>query len=84
MKQLLALEKTLLAIQLPASGSLYFRRDLPSESPGISVAPLAQNEDEIVVGPSAAYAWWYRAALEIARGPCRSLGQERIPFLQTH
>jgi aminoglycoside phosphotransferase (APT) family kinase protein len=72
MKQLVALEKKLLAIRLPASGSLYFSHDLPSESPGVSVLRLPQGEGEVVVGPSAAYAWWYRerAALETARGPC--------------
>jgi hypothetical protein len=86
MKQLLALEKKLLAIQLPAAGSLYFRHDLPNESPSISVGPLSQGEGEIVVGPSVAYAWWYqeRAALQIARGPCPSLRREKIMPLQTY
>lgn len=72
MKQLVALEKKLLAIQLPASGSLYFSHDLPSDAPGISVGRLSQGGSEIVIGPSAAYAWWFRerAALEVDRGPC--------------
>ena len=50
MKQLVALEKRLLAIQFPASGSLYFAHDLPSESPNVSLGHLPQSEGEVEVG----------------------------------
>jgi hypothetical protein len=76
MKQIVAMEKKLLTIQLPAYGSLYFSHDLPSGDSGISIGSLPQGVGELVVGPSAAHAWWYqeRAALEVNRGPCTISG----------
>lgn len=75
MKQLVALEQKWLSLRLPAHGSLYFRHDLPSGDDGVRVDCSLENGSELVVGPSAAYASWYRerANLDVARGPCRCL-----------
>ena len=58
-----------MSIPFPASGSLYHRRDLDSSHHVIPVL------DDIVVGPTAQYEWWYqeRASLEVDRGLCESL-----------
>ncbi|PWY71413.1 hypothetical protein BO83DRAFT_447084 [Aspergillus eucalypticola CBS 122712] len=55
------------AIQLPASGSIYYASDLPSDSPRIAVP-----DSDVCIGPSAALKWWFaeRASLRVYRGPC--------------
>ena len=71
--QLVQFEAKLHAIQLPASGSIYYASDLPSDSPGIAVA-----DSDLCIGPSAALKWWFaeRASLRVDRGPCKCfLGQ---------
>lgn len=75
MKQIVDLEKRFLGIKLPASGSLYYRRDLTESEDFVPVSGTSGIADEIVVGPSAQYEWWYkeRAALRVDRGPCMLL-----------
>jgi hypothetical protein len=51
MKQLVTLEEKLLAIQLPASGSLYFSHDLPSESPSISIGSSRRSRVKLWLDP---------------------------------
>lgn len=73
MRQIVDIEKRFLDIQLPASGSLYYRKDLTESEDFVSVSGTPGMVDEIVVGPSAQYEWWYkeRAALRgVDRGPC--------------
>ncbi|KAK2857310.1 hypothetical protein FQN49_004829 [Arthroderma sp. PD_2] len=69
MKQIVEAETRFMSISLPASGSLYYRKDLASETN----IPLTEQtaSDEIVVGPIAQYEWWYqeRASLDADRGP---------------
>ncbi|KAE8148907.1 phosphotransferase family protein [Aspergillus avenaceus] len=93
--QLVQLEAKLHAIELPASGSIYYSSHLPSDSPRIVIP-----DSDFCVGPSAALKWWYaeRASLSIDRGPCedpidvlrspalkelawlRAYGRPRFPF----
>lgn len=77
MKQIVDIEKRFMTIVLPASGSIYYRKDLDSSQfaiplPGQSEVP---SSDQLVVGPTAQHAWWYkeRALLAIDRGPCMLL-----------
>ncbi|KAI2789023.1 hypothetical protein POX_e07049 [Penicillium oxalicum] len=69
MRQIADVERRFMSIPFPASGSLYHRRDLDSSHHVIPVL------DDIVVGSTAQYEWWYqeRASLEVDRGPSRSL-----------
>ncbi|KGO64142.1 Aminoglycoside phosphotransferase [Penicillium italicum] len=65
MRQIVDIERLFMSIHLPASGSLYHRRDLDGSQHFIPVS------DDIVVGPTAQHEWWYRerASLKVDRGP---------------
>ena len=57
MRQIISLEKQFMTIPFPASGSLYYRRDLEASQatiplPGQSSLPPF---DQVVVGPTAQY-----------------------------
>ncbi|RAK99051.1 aminoglycoside phosphotransferase family protein [Aspergillus ibericus CBS 121593] len=73
MKQIVAAENKFMHIPIPASGSLYYRRDLEQTQFGITLPGQSDVSapDQIVVGPTAQHAWWYeeRKALEVDRGP---------------
>ncbi|KAE8350855.1 phosphotransferase family protein [Aspergillus coremiiformis] len=97
--QLVQLEAKLHAIELPASGSIYYARDLPSDSPRIAI-----SDSDFCIGPSTALKWWFseRAKLRIDRGPCvnaidvlrnhalkeldwlRAYGRPRFPFQRAY
>ncbi|GAQ46488.1 phosphotransferase enzyme family protein [Aspergillus niger] len=86
--QLVQFEAKLHAIQLPASGSIYYASDLPSDSPGIAVP-----DSDLCIGPSAALKWWFaeRASLRVDRGPCadpidvlRNPALKELACLRTH
>lgn len=74
-KSLVKLESRLFELRLPASGSLYFDRDLamasrkPLENSGGYSSP-----DPICVGPSTSLPLWFgrRKGLDVDRGPCES------------
>ncbi|EZF31081.1 hypothetical protein H101_05301, partial [Trichophyton interdigitale H6] len=70
MKQIVAVETRFMSITFPASGSLYYRKDLASSEPNV-LLPEQTTADDIVVGPIAQYEWWYkeRASLDVDRGP---------------
>ncbi|PGH21522.1 hypothetical protein AJ80_03190 [Polytolypa hystricis UAMH7299] len=71
MRQIVDVETRFMGLTLPASGSLYYRRDLMPSYHGIPVSAAFQDPDQIVVGPTAQHAWWYgeRALLESDRWP---------------
>ncbi|PYI06349.1 phosphotransferase family protein [Aspergillus sclerotiicarbonarius CBS 121057] len=73
MKQIVAAENKFMHIPIPASGSLYYRRDLEQAQFGISLPDQSDVSapDQIVVGPTAQHAWWYqeRKSLKVDRGP---------------
>ncbi|SLM34164.1 phosphotransferase family protein [Lasallia pustulata] len=74
MRQIVEIEKQFLNLQLPACGSLYYRKDLTGSEYTIPIPGIPQAADQIVVGPTAQYEWWYRerATLDVDRGPWTS------------
>ena len=74
-KNLVDLETRIFSISLPASGSLYFHRDLPSAAQGLAVYQGdSKQPDSLCIGPSTSLDLWYgrRAGLDVERGPCKS------------
>ncbi|PLB44146.1 hypothetical protein P170DRAFT_513400 [Aspergillus steynii IBT 23096] len=72
MKQIVDLERRFMTIEFPASGSLYYRRDLNAQAvTPVNTTDEAPGPDDLVVGPIALQAWWYgeRALLDTDRGP---------------
>jgi len=72
-RQIVDVEKQFMSISLPASGSLSYRRDLGESEFAIPLSEQSAS-DQIVVGPTAQFEWWYRerALLDVDRGPCTS------------
>lgn len=70
--QILDLEEVLFNLRFPASGSLYHRRDLDHNADCLHVHGKADSPQEIVLGPTAHSAWYYkdRESLDLDRGPC--------------
>ncbi|KAJ9374479.1 hypothetical protein DTO282F9_1375 [Paecilomyces variotii] len=73
MRQIVDVEKQFMSISLPASGSLYYRRDLGESEFAIPLSEQSAS-DQIVVGPTAQFEWWYRerALLDVDRGPWKT------------
>ncbi|PWY90362.1 kinase-like protein [Aspergillus sclerotioniger CBS 115572] len=68
MNQIIEWEARLMSLQFPASGSLYYTKDLSSES---RVQLAEPNGMAFCIGPAAHYSWWHdkRDLLNIDRGP---------------
>ncbi|KAF2258095.1 hypothetical protein CC78DRAFT_587545 [Lojkania enalia] len=66
--QIVKLEIKLFTIGLPASGSMYYARDLSPSTPKINIPG---SDGELCIGPYAALRWWFgeRGDLDIDRGP---------------
>ena len=79
--QLVQLEAKLHAIELPASGSIYYASGLPSDASRILIP-----DSDFCIGPDASLKWWFaeRASLCIDRGPCKSLLCQLVPLLTIH
>ncbi|OSS50250.1 hypothetical protein B5807_04729 [Epicoccum nigrum] len=62
------LESKLFSIQLPASGSIYYTRDLDRSTPKVNVF---EPNGQFCVGSYTGLRWWYgkRAELKLDRGP---------------
>jgi len=62
------IESLLFSIPLPASGSIFYKKDLDSAIPSLQI----QNT-EFCVGPSVEQRWWHdrRGELNVNRGPCK-------------
>lgn len=65
------IEGVLFSIPLPASGSVYYSRDLPPDTATILI-PDRDDVKGLCIGPHANHAWWYkeRGNLLVERGPC--------------
>lgn len=76
--QLVQLEAKLYSIELPTSGSIYYAKDLPPNSPRITI-----SDSDFCVGPSVDLKWWFakRGTLNIDRGPCKCLQYSLISIL---
>lgn len=70
MKQIVEWETRLMSLELPAYGSIYYRKDLQSEK---NIPLSGPKDDEFCIGPIAHYSWWHdeRSILNIDRGPCK-------------
>ncbi|KAB8200109.1 kinase-like protein [Aspergillus parasiticus] len=68
MKQIIEWETQFMSLQFPASGSLYYTKDLSSER---KVQLTDPNGMAFCIGPIAHYDWWHdkRDLLNIDRGP---------------
>ena len=67
------LEARMFAIDLPASGSLYYARDLAPEFERIQL-PGSVDGSPFCIGPDTTMGQWYgkRSSLSVKRGPCES------------
>lgn len=65
---IIRLEEKLFDIVLPASGSIYYIRDLPPDTPKVDIPG---SDDKYCLGPYAALRWWTgeREGLSFDRGP---------------
>lgn len=79
MRQVVNLETRFMKICFPASGSLYFEKDLTNSEAKITVSGPPSETDSIVVGPTAEYEWWFkeRSHLDVDRGPCKDARMEQ-------
>jgi hypothetical protein len=61
-------ESKMFNIQLPASGSIYYARDLKPDTPKVS---MPEVDGQFCMGPYTGLRWWYgeRETLKIDRGP---------------
>ncbi|KAL1978987.1 hypothetical protein VTN96DRAFT_7615 [Rasamsonia emersonii] len=71
--QVVKLEALLFSVQLPASGSIYYKHDLADETRNIDIK-VDGPFGKFCIGPDAHYRWWHkeRASLSVERGPFSS------------
>lgn len=69
MTQIVEWETRLMSLKFPASGSLYYLKDIPSEKRTRLEDPSSMA---FCIGPIAHYSWWHdeRGIMDIDRGPC--------------
>ncbi|KAL8766864.1 MAG: hypothetical protein Q9209_006460 [Squamulea sp. 1 TL-2023] len=69
-EQIVQMEATLFSINLPASGSIYYKKDLDASVKTVDVS-APDDRTEYCIGPNAGIWWWYeeRANLDLDRGP---------------
>jgi hypothetical protein len=82
--EIVKVEAKLFAMNLPASGSIYYTHDLPSDTPYV---PILESKDGLCIGPYANSRWWVdkRAGLSIDRGPRKSFIHDKgLPFLNIY
>lgn len=71
---LVELESQLLSIKFPASGSIYYCRDLDEASDRVNFdSGSFSNNGPFCIGPDTTLALWYgnRLSLDVYRGPCK-------------
>lgn len=72
--KLVELEARLFAFRFPASGSIYYAKDLPDSSNKVDIPiPDSTLNGRFCMGPDTTFRLWYgkRLGLEIDRGPCK-------------
>jgi aminoglycoside phosphotransferase (APT) family kinase protein len=88
--QIVTTEATLFAMELPASGSIYYSHDLPLTMPRIYIPGF---DNGLCIGPYAHSVWWYgeRKDLDIDRGPhtnpqhvLRSFADKELAWIHAH
>jgi hypothetical protein len=71
--RLVELESRLFALRFPASGSLYYTKDLQARSNKIDIpTAYSARESRFCIGPDTTFGLWYgkRHSLQVYRGPC--------------
>jgi hypothetical protein len=74
--KLVELESRAFSLQFPASGSLYYQKDMQALAPSVSGIPLNTadqgTESKFCIGPESTLGLWYgrRLGLQVDRGPC--------------
>ncbi|KAM5436338.1 hypothetical protein MferCBS31731_006031 [Microsporum ferrugineum] len=90
MKQVVEWETRLMSLKFPASGSIYYQRDILS---GEGIPLPDHSERQFCIGPIAHYSWWHneRARLKIDRGPWSSsddvfcaVGERELKWTKTY
>ncbi|RYN29186.1 hypothetical protein AA0112_g7254 [Alternaria arborescens] len=88
--QIVTMEAKLFAVELPASGGIYYSDDLPPTMPRIDIPEF---DNGLCIGPYAHSVWWYgeRKYLDIDRGPhtnpqhvLRSFADKEIAWIHAH
>ncbi|KAI4960759.1 hypothetical protein J4E86_002384 [Alternaria arbusti] len=66
--KIVSMEIKLFANRLPACGSIYYPRDLPTNTPRVDIPG---SDGSLCMGPYASQKWWYgeRGILNVDRGP---------------
>lgn len=78
--QVVDMETLLFSLDLPANGSIFYKRDLPIELESVEI-PGTGELDGFCIGPDVQLRWWYqeRAQLPIYRRPCKSSDSSSLP-----
>ncbi len=73
-EKIVDVERILFGVQLPASGSLFFKDSLNADVKSVDMPENNSLEDvgRFCIGRSTEYLWWYEKRNELAanRGPC--------------
>ncbi|OOF98798.1 hypothetical protein ASPCADRAFT_140162 [Aspergillus carbonarius ITEM 5010] len=92
MKQIVDWETRIMSLKFPAYGSLYYRRDLPSEE-NVPLPKGNEKDAGFCIGPITHYKWWLgeRSTFNINRGPWRSstdifraVGERELSWTKSH
>lgn len=72
--RIVAVEKKLFDIFLPAYGGIYFKHALPDGAHTVDLPDDQDLKSKFCIGPSTEFLWWYsnRAELGADMGPCKS------------
>lgn len=72
-RRLVELESQLFSLKFPASGSIYYSRDLDASSHRVEINAGASSSDgQFCIGPDTTLALWFgkRLSLDVFREPC--------------
>lgn len=71
-EQIVEMESLLFSIDFPANGSIYYKRDVPTEVETVEI-PGTGDLDGFCIGPEVRSRWWYkeREHLPLDRTPCK-------------
>jgi hypothetical protein len=81
--KLVELESRLFALRFPASGSLYYTKDLQAEIDRVIIPTrYPESKSQFCIGPDTAIELWYgkRLDLQVDRGPCKCGLCFQLPF----
>ncbi|KAI4182651.1 MAG: hypothetical protein LQ346_006539 [Caloplaca aetnensis] len=88
-EQVVKMESLLFSIKLPASGSVYYKRDLPADVETVDI-PGIGGLDGLCIGPEVKLRWWdkERAQLPVDRKPhcdardvLRAVGEKELAWM---